>query len=53
MPYKTIKVKGGYKNKNLSTGKMYSKKAMTKQNVEKQMKILRGYEKVEYKIKKK
>lgn len=52
MPYKTIKVNGGYKNKNLTTGKTYSKKAMSKKNVEKQMKILRGYEKIEYKKKK-
>tara|TARA_R110002012_G_scaffold218325_1_gene389614 strand:+ start:407 stop:559 length:153 start_codon:yes stop_codon:yes gene_type:complete len=49
MPYKTIKVNGGYKNKNLTTGKLYSKKPMTKKNVDKQMKILKGYEKKEKK----
>jgi len=45
MPYKTIKVNGGYKNKNTTTNKVYSKKAMTKSNVEKQMKILKRFEK--------
>ncbi len=45
MPYKTIKVNGGYKNKNTTTNKVYSKKAMTKSNVEKQMKILKKFEK--------
>jgi hypothetical protein len=49
MPYKIIKVKGGYKNKNLSTGKTYSKKPMTKKNVEKQMVILKRFEKKEKK----
>ena len=39
------KSNGGYKNKNLTTGKLYSKKPMTKKNVDKQMKILKGYEK--------
>tara|TARA_R100000742_G_C4243796_1_gene63016 strand:+ start:566 stop:709 length:144 start_codon:yes stop_codon:yes gene_type:complete len=45
MPYKTIKVNGGYKNKNTTTGKVYSKKAMTKSNAEKQLTILKRYDK--------
>ena len=47
MPFKTIKVKGGYKNKNTDTGKLYSNKAMTKKNVEKQLSILKRFEKKE------
>ena len=47
MPFKTIKVKWGYKNKNTETGKLYSKKAKTKKNVEKQLLILKRFQKNE------
>lgn len=49
MPYKQIKVKGGYKNKNLTTGKLYSKKPMTKKNADSQLRILKMTEKKKYK----
>ena len=45
MPYKTIEVKGGFKNKNIKTGKVYSNKPMTKNNVHKQLLILKKFEK--------
>lgn len=45
MPFKQIKVNGGYKNKNTTTGKTYSKKAMSKSNADKQLKILKQTEK--------
>ena len=52
MPFITIKVKGGYKNKNTNTGKLYSNKAMTKKNVDKQLSILKKFQKKKEKIKK-
>ena len=39
MPYKQIKVKGGYKNKNTATGKLHSK------NADSQLRILKMTEK--------
>ena len=41
MPFKQIKVKGGYKNKNMKTGKLHSKKPMTKEKADSQLKILK------------
>ena len=35
MPFKQIKVKGGYKNKNMRTGKLHSNKPMTKEKADK------------------
>ncbi len=40
MPYKVVKKGKGYSVKNTNTGKMSSKKAMTKSNAEKQKKLL-------------
>ena len=51
MPFQTIKVKGGYKNKNTDTGKLYSNKPMTKVNADKQLAILKRTEKYEKKKK--
>jgi hypothetical protein len=45
MPYKQIKVKGGYKNKNTATGKLHSKNPMTKKNADSQLRILKMTEK--------
>ncbi len=45
MPFKQIKVNGGYKNKNTKSGKLYSKSAMTKKNADSQLKILKLTEK--------
>ena len=49
MPYHIIKVKGGFKVENKETKKRFSKKPMTKKNVEKQIKILRIIESKEKK----
>jgi|TARA_R110002020_G_scaffold297982_1_gene513711 hypothetical protein len=49
MPFKQIKVNGGYKNKNTTSGKVYSKKAMTKNKADSQLKILKQTEKKKYK----
>tara|TARA_R110000868_G_scaffold34730_2_gene125189 strand:- start:2306 stop:2455 length:150 start_codon:yes stop_codon:yes gene_type:complete len=49
MPFKQIKVNGGYKNKNTTTGKLYSKKAMSKIKADSQLKILKQTEKKKYK----
>lgn len=49
MPYKQIKVKGGYKNKNTKTGKLHSNKPMTKKNADSQLRILKMTEKKKYK----
>jgi hypothetical protein len=40
MPFAVRKVKGGYKVKNLDTGKYYSKKAQTKTMADKQLKAI-------------
>jgi len=37
MPYAVVKVKGGYKVKNLESGKYYSLKALTKEMAGKQL----------------
>lgn len=42
MPYKVIKVKGGYKVKNMDTGKTYEKKAIPKSHAEAQRRLLEG-----------
>ena len=49
MPYKQIKVKGGYKNKNTKTGKLHSNKPMTKKNADSQLKKLKKTKKKKYK----
>jgi|TARA_R100001509_G_scaffold131781_1_gene85161 hypothetical protein len=41
MPFKQIKVKGGYKNKNMRTGKLHSNKPMTKEKADSQLRILK------------
>jgi len=41
MPYTQIKVKGGYKNKNINSGKSYSKKPMSKEKADSQLRILK------------
>ncbi len=45
MPFKIITVKGGFKVKNTDSKKVYSKKAMSKKNVKKQLNILKKYDK--------
>lgn len=40
MPYKIVKVNGGYKVKNIKTGVYYSKQPMTLSNAKKQLRIL-------------
>jgi len=40
MPYKIVKVNGGYKVKNTKTGVYYSNKKMTLSNAKKQLRIL-------------
>ena len=41
MPFKQRKVKGGYKNKNMRTGKLHSNKPMTKEKADSQLRILK------------
>jgi len=40
MPYKIVKVNGGYKVKNIKTGVFYSKHPMTLSSAKKQLRIL-------------
>jgi hypothetical protein len=40
MPYKVIKVKSGYKVKNMDTGKTYEKKPIPKAHAEAQRRLL-------------
>lgn len=37
MPYKILKVKGGYKIKNMDSGKFYSSKPLTKEMAHRQL----------------
>lgn len=37
MPYKIVKVKGGYKVQNIDTGSYYSSYALTKETAKKQL----------------
>jgi len=41
MPFKEVKVKGGYVIRNLDTGKKYSKHPISKKNADAQLRILK------------
>lgn len=44
MPYEVVKIGRGFYCKNMETGKLHSKKALTKEKAEAQCRLLRGIE---------